>query len=135
MTQFNHSGVNSRLVKVIKLMNSLPPYKIERLEREGLIKVKNVVLGTKRLYKRDFVFNPHKYIGLTKERIQKFHTFTADDADPSFTCGICLGQAVKDTKLIRLDCDGRHVFCQCCIEKLFEMDNQCPICRHTFQNK
>lgn len=135
MTQINQSEVNSHLVKVIKLMNTLPSYKIERLERDGLIKVKHVVLGTKRSYLRDFVFNPHKYIGLSKERIQKFHRFKAEDADPTFKCGICLGGAVKDTKLIRLDCDGRHVFCQCCIEKLFETNNQCPICRHTFQNQ
>ena len=37
-------------------------------------------------------------------------------------------------KMMRLNCDGQHTFCQVCIERWFADHNTCPNCRHVFSS-
>ena len=70
--------------------------------------------------------------GLTSERIRQFDHLEADESLVDEQCSICMEDFEVGRKLIRLDCDGRHVFCQVCIEGWFADHNTCPICRHLF---
>ena len=70
--------------------------------------------------------------GLTSERIRQFDHFEADESLADERCSVCMGNFEIGKMLIRLDCDGRHLFCQVCIEGWFADHNTCPICRHLF---
>ena len=70
--------------------------------------------------------------GLTPARIQQFHQFLADKQLVGKQCGVCLEDIEFGRKIIRLDCNGHHVFCQDCVEGWFSNHNTCPNCRHTF---
>ena len=70
--------------------------------------------------------------GLTPERIQQFDHFQADETKVDEQCSICMEDFEVGRNMMRLDCDGRHVFCQVCIEGWFADHNTCPICRHLF---
>ena len=70
--------------------------------------------------------------GLTDARIKKFHQFTADKTSISEQCTICMESVELGRKMMRLDCDGQHTFCQVCIEEWFTNHYTCPICRHKF---
>ena len=70
--------------------------------------------------------------GLTPETIQLFDHFKADKSKVCDQCSICMENFEVGRRLMRLDCDGRHVFCQVCIEGWFADHNTCPICRHLF---
>ena len=132
----SHSDINykSSMVTLLQLLGKLPAHKMEMLEREGLIKVKQITeYGSIHSYSRDLVLNPHNWIGLTYERIKKFECFFPDSSE-KYTCAICLEEADIFTELTRLDCDGQHVYCQPCIARHFETDNQCPTCRYVFKN-
>ena len=48
--------------------------------------------------------------GLTLERIQKFYHFQADISLVDEQCSICMEDFEVGRNMIRLDCDGRHVF-------------------------
>ena len=69
---------------------------------------------------------------LSPERIQQFDHLQADGLLVSEQCSICIEDLEVGRRLIRLDCDGRHVFCQVCIEGWFAHHNTCPVCRHLF---
>ena len=70
--------------------------------------------------------------GLTPERIQQFDHFQADETQVDGQCSICIEDFEVGRRLMRLDCDGHHVFCQVCIEGWFADHKTCPICRHIF---
>ena len=69
---------------------------------------------------------------LTKDRIEKFEHFKADDIHISGKCPICMENIEIGMELVRLDCDGRHTICKDCVYKWFECSNSCPICRTVF---
>ena len=68
---------------------------------------------------------------LKKEQLRK-GLFTALSS-VSGKCVICQEDIEKGRKVRRLDCDGRHIFCQVCIEGWLRNNNTCPICRHKFE--
>ena len=70
--------------------------------------------------------------GLTPTKIQQFHQFLADETLVGDQCGVCLGDIEVGRRMMRLDCDGQHVFCQVCVEGWFADHNTCPNCRHIF---
>ena len=70
--------------------------------------------------------------GLTPQRIKQFEQFTADESHVGDQCVICMGDIEIGRNMMRLDCDGQHIFCQVCIEGWFADHNTCPICRHAF---
>ena len=70
--------------------------------------------------------------GLSSSRIQKFDKFPADESIVGDRCGVCLEDIELGTRMMRLDCDGQHVFCQGCVEGWFADHNTCPNCRHLF---
>ena len=70
--------------------------------------------------------------GLTSSRIQQFHKFLADESIVGDRCAVCLGDIELGTRMVRLDCNGKHVFCQDCVEGWFADHDTCPNCRHTF---
>ena len=70
--------------------------------------------------------------GLTPKRIQKFQVFEADESLVGDRCAVCLGDIETGRKMMRLDCDGQHEFCQSCTEKWFADYKTCPCCRHSF---
>ena len=70
------------------------------------------------------------YKGLTPERIQKFHHYSADESDAGGQCSICIQEFEVGRKMMRLDC--KHVFCKKCIEGWFADHKTCPNCRHLF---
>ena len=74
----------------------------------------------------------HKRPQLHKERIQRFHHFQADEQLAGERCAVCLDDVIVGRSMVRLDCEGRHVFCQHCIEGWFAGQNTCPTCRHVF---
>ena len=71
--------------------------------------------------------------GLTPARIQQFLQFTADESMVGDRCGVCLDDIEVGRRMMRLDCDGQHVFCKDCVEGWFADHNTCPNCRHEFQ--
>ena len=71
--------------------------------------------------------------GLTAKRIQQFHEFPADEQLVGDRCGVCLDDIEVGRSMMRLDCDGQHVFCRDCVESWFANRNTCPNCRHVFQ--
>ena len=73
--------------------------------------------------------NINEQNGLTSERIQKFHQFLADESLAGDQCGMCLDDIEVGRKMMRLDCNGQHVFCHYCCETWFADNNICPYCR------
>ena len=69
---------------------------------------------------------------LKPEIIQEFHHFQADQQLAGERCAVCLGDVTVGKSMVRLDCEGRHVFCQPCVEGWFAAQNTCPKCRHVF---
>ena len=61
--------------------------------------------------------NSERGQGLTAERIQKFSQIIADESLTGTQCGVCLEFIEVGRKMMRLDCDGHHVFCQDCVRK------------------
>ena len=70
--------------------------------------------------------------GLTAARIQQFQQFAADESLVGCKCSICQDVIEAGRKMMRLDCNGHHVFCQDCIEGWLSDHNTCPNCRHVF---
>ena len=70
--------------------------------------------------------------GLTPEIIQRFQLFTCDETQVDSHCPVCMEDVEVGRRMTRLTCDGRHTFCQECIEGWFADHNTCPVCRHTF---
>ena len=70
--------------------------------------------------------------GLSPARIKQFQHFKADESLVGEKCSICMEDFKAGRRLIRLDCEGRHVFHQVCIEGWFAGKTTCPNCRHAF---
>ena len=70
------------------------------------------------------------YKGLSKERIQHFHHFIADESYAGDQCTICIQDVEVGRKMMRLDC--KHEFCKECIEGWFAEHKTCPNCRNLF---
>ena len=70
--------------------------------------------------------------GLSPARIQQFQRFPADQMLAGDVCSVCLDDIEIGKMMQRLDCEGRHVFCQGCVEGWFVDHNTCPKCRHFF---
>ena len=70
--------------------------------------------------------------GILPARIQQFNQFEADESLAGDRCGVCLDDIEVGRKMMRLDCNGQHVFCQDCVEGWFADHDTCPNCRHTF---
>ena len=70
--------------------------------------------------------------GLSSDVIEKFPRFTADQSHVGDQCSICMENYEIGRNMMRLDCDGKHAFCQVCIEGWFADHNTCPLCRHAF---
>ena len=75
--------------------------------------------------------NQHQQ-GLTAARIQKFQQFPADESLVGERCSVCQDEIEVRRRMMRLDCDGQHVFCQDCVEGWFADHKTCPSCRHAF---
>ena len=70
---------------------------------------------------------------LSTERFNEFERFTADLMNVGvLQCSICLAFVDVGTKMVRLNCDGRHSFCVECVEKWLDDNITCPNCRHRF---
>ena len=72
------------------------------------------------------------YKGLSTARIERFYKFEADKVGDR--CGVCLEDVEVGRRMLRLDCQGQHVFCQDCIERWFVDHKTCPYCNHIFSN-
>ena len=48
--------------------------------------------------------------GLTAQRIQQFEQFQADESFVGDQCVICMGDIEIGRNMMRLDCDGQHIF-------------------------
>ena len=70
--------------------------------------------------------------GLTAARIQKFKQFPADESLVGDKCSVCQDEIEVGRRMMRLDCDGQHAFCQGCVEGWFADHKTCPNCRHEF---
>ena len=70
--------------------------------------------------------------GLSSGVIKIFSCFTADQSHVGDQCSICMENYDIGRNMMRLDCDGKHVFCQVCIEGWFADHKTCPLCRHMF---
>ena len=69
---------------------------------------------------------------LKPARIQQFQRFAADESIAGDRCGVCLDDIEVGRRMVRLGCNGRHVFCQDCVESWFARHKTCPNCRHVF---
>ena len=72
--------------------------------------------------------------GLSSGVIKIFSCFTADQSHVGDQCSICMENYEIGRNMMRLDCDGKHAFCQVCIEGWFADHNTCPTCRHLFHS-
>ena len=70
--------------------------------------------------------------GLTPARIQKFHQSPADESIVGDRCSVCQDDFEVGRRMMRLDCDGQHVFCQGYVEGWFADHKTCPNCRPIF---
>ena len=76
--------------------------------------------------------NVHQQQGLSSARIQQFHKFQADESLVGDRCSVCQDDVEVGRRMMRLNCDGQHVFCQDCVEGWLANHNTCPNCRHVF---
>ena len=77
--------------------------------------------------------NTDLHQGLSLEIIEKISIFTADESHVGDQCSICMEDFEIGRNMMSLDCDGKHAFCQVCIEGCFADHNTCPLCRHMFE--
>ena len=72
--------------------------------------------------------------GLPPARIRQFETFRTTEQQ-SGECSICFEDLEVGKNMLRLDCEGKHEFCQTCIEGWFKNHSTCPLCRHQFDTR
>ena len=120
-TRKNISEDIERTKKELKLMKLL-----ERLKRRFCAKTLETCERIRALKRR------FRIQGLTPEIIQRFQLFTCDETQVGSHCPVCMEDVEVGRRMMRLTCDGRHTFCQECIEGWFADHNTCPVCRHTF---
>ena len=109
---------------------------LEQFQNELNFKFENFSGYVERRYyeirRRVYGTNDEEQQGLTAQRIQQFEQFQADESVVDHQCAICMGDIEAGRNMMRLDCDGKHIFCQVCIEGWFADHNTCPVCRHQF---
>ena len=66
---------------------------------------------------------------LKTARIKKFQKFIASESTVSEKCNICLDDIKVGMLLMRINCKGKHEFCENCCEIWFADKNTCPVCR------
>ena len=66
---------------------------------------------------------------LKTARIKIFQKFIASESTVSEKCNICLDDFKVGMLLMRINCKGKHVFCEKCCEIWFADKNTCPLCR------
>ena len=71
--------------------------------------------------------------GLSSDKIKKFTLFSADKSHVGNQCSICMEDFEIGRNMMRLDCDGKHAFCQVCIVSWLADHKTCPLCRHVFK--
>ena len=91
------------------------------LQEQHLFLQQQIIVAKQKLHK-----------GLSSSRIQQFHTFPAGESLVGNQCGVCLEDIDLRRRMMRLDCNGQHIFCQGCVEGWFADHNTCPNCRHIF---
>ena len=70
--------------------------------------------------------------GLTRERIEIFEHFSADESLVGDQCTICFEDLKVGTKMVRLECHVSHYLCKTCTDNWFKEHNKCPLCNHVF---
>ena len=70
--------------------------------------------------------------GLTKERIERFEHFPADESLVGEQCSVCLEDLEIEMEMVRLDCHVSHYVCKTCADTWFKDNNSCPTCRQKF---
>ena len=113
--------------------------KVEKrqLEFRNLQRLQTVLEQESNMIRQQFEEQRHRILqqdineqsGLTPERIQKLQKFLADESLVGQHCGVCLDDIEVGRRMMRLDCDGQHIFCQKCCEKWFADKKTCPNCR------
>ena len=125
-----------------KILNAAEGYILKSEEMENDIENENNKIKTfqiesqvifDQLQRRIAIKKRELFKGLLPARIQQFEQFQADESFVGDQCAICMGEYEIGRKMMRLDCDGQHTFCQVCIEGWFAEHNTCPICRHIFE--
>ena len=109
---------------------------LTRLRRELQEKFEIVQQRVEEMRSRlpQFEYDMDQQQGLQPARVQKFHQFSADESIIGDRCTICQDDDIEvGRRMMRLDCDGQHIFCQGCVEGWFADHNTCPNCRYTFQ--
>ena len=117
----NNETIQQRLLEVTELKDNFAEQQTELQQQSELIQQQIED-------KRQQLHN-----GLSPARIQQFHQFLADQSLVGDHCGVCLDDIELGRRMMRLDCNGQHAFCQGCVEGWFADHNTCPNCRHLFQ--
>jgi hypothetical protein len=63
-------------------------------------------------------------------------SISTETLDKDFECGICkgvIGEGSSDETPTQLRCNGKHVFCERCIERALAQDPRCSYCRQGFE--
>ena len=108
---------------------------LTRLRRELQEKFEIVQQRVEEMRSRlpQFEYDMDQQQGLQPARVQKFHQFSADESIIGDRCTICQDDDIEvGRRMMRLDCNGQHIFCQGCVEGWFADHNTCPNCRHLF---
>ena len=113
-----------------KLTEIIEELRIQELHREL---VENIDVVQRQIEGiRTMLQQRNQQQGLTAARIQKFQQFPADESLVGEKCSVCQDEIVVGRRMMRLDCDGQHIYHQDCIKGWFADHNTCPNCRHNF---
>ena len=134
-TEENHATlneVNNSIMDIIATRQSIFRERGTIVENIMMLSVQAIEVSNQA---REILKNfqqPDQQRGLTARRIRRFQLFTADETHVGDQCSICIEDVKVGRRMRRLSCDGRHAFCQDCIEGWFREHNTCPLCRHAF---
>ena len=117
-----------RIKQNLKKIDSLKKFRVEFNEKERQI-VQNIGQILVNLQQQRYTDLQQ---GLGSEIFEKFSLFTADESHVGDQCSNCMEDFKIKKNMMRLNCDGKHAFCQVCIEGWFADHRRCPICRHMF---
>ena len=123
-------GNTERKIQNLKELDNLKKLKVESIEKSLHISL-HVLQIRENLRQQQRNTNLHQ--GLSSDVIEKFTRFTADQSHVGDQCSICMENYEIGRNMMRLDCDGKHAFCQVCIEGWFADHKTCPLCRHMFE--
>ena len=107
-------------------------YNSNRLREELFKKYRHIFYYVKRILKN--LQQQRIQQGYRSIKFKMFTLFMADESDVGDQCSICMEDYEIGRNIMRLNCDGKHAFCQVCIEGWFADHNTCPLCRHIFWN-